>query len=149
MEIVLGWFLFGWMGLVLVAENTATPMPRVDPEAPPVLVATANASGSVWFRRIDGEHRWVDAEGPLCRPWCDMGGSFKNGVLRTLIPWPIRRGHYYQCPREGDRDYCTGDVYRDGRWRATQLVIIRERESAPGVQAEDMVLSGEIDTSKL
>ena len=53
--------------------------------------------------------------GNTCRPWCQMSGSLKNAA-RSAVPWPFRKGRHYECPSDGDRDDCTGEVYTNGKW---------------------------------
>lgn len=43
-----------------------------------------------------------DMIGEFCRPMCAR--------LDFLPGW-------HECARDGDRDYCTGQVYVDGRWQ--------------------------------
>jgi len=48
--------------------------------------------------------------GNTCRAWCH------RGILKSLVPWPIRRGQWHECRREGDKDGCTGEIYTKGKW---------------------------------
>ena len=53
-----------------------------------------------------------------CRPQCYMSGSFKDGILRPIAPWPFRKGKYFECPKENELDYCTGEIYKNRKWIA-------------------------------
>lgn len=51
----------------------------------------------------------------LCRPQC-------VGKL-NVMPWPLRSGKLIECPVDGDRDFCTGEIYTYGRWVASNRLI--------------------------
>lgn len=86
---IVGWLFVAWVAGNFVADVAKNPQ----------------------MARVQGRYN-----GTLCRKWCSMSGSFKDGVLRPMAPWPFRRGTFYECPQEGDRDYCTGEVFRLGQW---------------------------------
>ena len=44
-----------------------------------------------------------------CRSHCYYRG------LSLAVPWPIRKTAGYECPRVGEVDSCTGEVF-NGKW---------------------------------
>lgn len=73
------------------------------------------------YRKLDGRKVIVNYKAyghSTCRPQCYMSGSFYNAVVRKSVPWPFRKTPYYECPKENELDYCTGEVYRNGSWVA-------------------------------
>ena len=57
------------------------------------------------YKEVEGRRKIVSyaAYGfSTCRTQCYMSGSFYNGVVRPLAPWPFRKGKFYECAKEGD-----------------------------------------------
>lgn len=51
----------------------------------------------------------------------------------AIKPWPFRSSRYYQCPKEGDKNRCTGEVY-NGKWWYKPLVQSDSLPAGPGVR---------------
>jgi hypothetical protein len=84
--LVIGWYLVYWVCVGAV-------VPYVAPVNPP-------------------SNNWGD----FCRPQCYMSGTFHDTVIRSLEPWPFRKNMYFECPKRGDVDKCTGEIYNGDWW---------------------------------
>ena len=104
---IFGWVVLSWFVGMFIAD--------IGPKPP-----SRNSGDTIYqYQVVDGENKIVKYRAygfTTCRPQCYMSGSFKNGVLRPMVPWPFRRSKYFECAKEGDIDYCTGEVYSDGAW---------------------------------
>lgn len=71
------------------------------------------------YKTVDGKktvEHYMAYGFSTCRPQCYMSGSFYDGVVRPMVPWPFRRGKFFECPKEGELDYCSGEIYTKGKW---------------------------------
>ena len=93
---IIGWILCYWLFGIIAGDKTHNPK----------------------MKHVQGHY-----SGTLCRKWCYMSGTFYDAAVRPLVPWPIRKGPYFECPQENDRDYCTGEVFRNGRWQPSMALI--------------------------
>lgn len=66
-----------------------------------------------------------------CRPQCSMSGTFFDAAVRPLAPWPFRRGRFYECPKDGELDYCTGEIFENGKWVLKPRIIEIIEEEKP------------------
>ena len=116
---IIGWVVLAWFGGMIVADVVPAKFPIRKSGDMIYQIKEANGQKFIEHYRAYGQSS--------CRPQCYMSGTFFNGVVRPMVPYPFRRGKFYECAKEGEIDDCTGEIYHDGHWMAG-LYPIRERE---------------------
>lgn len=105
---IVGYIVLAWFAGVIGADM-----------AQPKIKVRQSGETIYQYKEVDGKKAIVNykAHGfSSCRPQCYMSGSFYDGVVRPMVPWPFRKGRFYECAKEGELDYCTGEVFIDGKW---------------------------------
>ena len=104
---ILGYVILAWFIGMLGADVSKPNLPRRE-------------SGDYTYQhkivKGNDEGRYWAYGSETCRPQCFMSGTFYNGVLRPMVPWPFRKGQYFECPKDADLDICTGQIYKNKRW---------------------------------
>ena len=107
---IIGYIVAAWFIGMLAADSSK-----------PNLPIRKSRETIYQYREIDQKKVIVSYKAfgqSTCRPQCYMSGTFFDGIVRPMKPWPFRRGKYFECAREGELDYCTGEVYLNKKWIA-------------------------------
>lgn len=110
---ILGWIVVAWF-VGMFAADSATPKFKERQSGDYIYAWTKENADAGQME--SGVVKYKAYGYSTCRPQCYMSGSFKDGVLRPMVPFPFRRGKFFECPQEGELDSCTGEIYRQGKW---------------------------------
>lgn len=105
---IIGWVVFAFFSGNLVADLAH------EPKVPCQMTEDRTYPTEYGSLTLGGGIR-------LCRPRCYDKLAWK--------PWPFRKGRFYECDREGDKDHCTGEEFHGGKW-----VKMREPDPYPVIQ---------------
>lgn len=109
---IIGYIVIAWFAGIIGADYSKPNFP------------TRNSGDLIYqYRKICSKKVIVSyhADGQsTCRPQIYMSGTFKDGVLRPMVPWPFRRGKYFESRKKGTLDSCTGEVFYNGKWVALE-----------------------------
>ncbi len=105
---ILGYIVLAWFAGIIGADMSA-PKFKIRKSGEYIYQFKQSSNG----KKLNKYKAYGDS---TCRPQCYMSGSFFDGAIRPLAPWPFRHGRFYECAREGELDDCTGEIFENGKW---------------------------------